>query len=163
MADEIGYEALSQDAMRGVVRNVLKRIKELGHLPDEHHFYISFKTKAEGVEVSPVLAGKFPNDMTIVVQYQYWDLVVEDEYFELVLKFSGTPEHLVIPYAALTRFVDPSVNFGLAFDVEQSATSKPLEKKALGKSGGDTKNSTKDSAPEGTVVSLDAFRRKTSD
>lgn len=159
MADEIGYDALSQDAMRGVVRRALTQVKTLGHLPGEHHFYISFKTKANGVTISPQLAEKFPNDMTIVVQYQYWDLVVEESFFEIVLKFSGAPEHLHIPYAALTRFVDPSVNFGLAFDVDQTAANE---------TSGESLDADKDSAIDkkdvaGTVVSLEAFRRKTSD
>lgn len=154
MTDYIGYEALSQAAMRGVVREALRRAKSNGGLPGEHHFYISFRTRAPGVKIAPHLVQRFPEEMTIVVQHQYWDLEVHDGHFEIVLKFSGVPQHLSIPLAAITRFVDPSVNFGLAFETQGKdtgviapATEVPAEADAQ-------------KVPGETVVNLDAYRRK---
>lgn len=156
MTDYIGYEALSQAAMRGVVREALRRAKVNGGLPGEHHFYISFRTRAPGVKIAPHLVQRFPEEMTIVIQHQFWDMEVHDGHFEVVLKFSGVPQHLSIPLAAITRFVDPSVNFGIAFEAQSKdsgviapATAAPVEEpQPTPKAAGDT------------VVSLDAFRRK---
>jgi hypothetical protein len=122
MTDYIGYEALTQAAMRGVVREALKRAKANGGLPGDHHFYITFRSKAPGVRMADYLTERFPVDMTIVVQHQFWDLEVHDGHFEIILKFSGVPQHLFVPYAAITRFVDPSVNFGLTFEAQDKDT-----------------------------------------
>lgn len=154
MTDYIGYDALSQAAMRGVVREALRRAKSSGGLPGEHHFYISFRTRAPGVKIAPHLVQRFPEEMTIVIQHQYWDLEVHDGHFEIVLKFSGVPQHLSIPLAAITRFVDPSVNFGLAFET-QSRDAGVITPAAAAPAG------EYEAKPPGeTVVNLDAYRRK---
>lgn len=154
MTDYIGYDALSQAAMRGVVREALRRAKSSGGLPGEHHFYISFRTRAPGVKIAPHLVQRFPEEMTIVIQHQYWDLEVHDGHFEIVLKFSGVPQHLSIPLAAITRFVDPSVNFGLAFET-QSRDAGVIAPAAAAPAG------EYEAKPPGeTVVNLDAYRRK---
>jgi len=157
MADDIiGYEALAQDALRGVVRRALDITAKAGAAPGEHHFYITFKTKARGVVIADYLADKYPDEMTIVVQHQFWDLMTDDKHFEVVLKFAGVPQHLSIPWGALTRFFDPSVRFGLQFDaVDAEAANEKVPEIA----GGDDANA--DAAPATAgVVSLDAFRRK---
>lgn len=113
----IDYAKLQQEAMRGVVRAVLQRIVKTG-LPGEHHFYISFLTLAPGVILSKRLKEKYPHEMTIVLQHRFWDLIVSEERFEVKLTFDGIPERLVIPFAAIKVFIDPSVRYGLQFDEE---------------------------------------------
>lgn len=112
--DLIRYDLLVQDALKGVVRKVLIDCKD--GLPGEHHFYISFQTDFPGVRLSNRLREKYPQEMTIVLQHQFWDLNVTDHTFEVGLSFSGVPERLLIPFDALTGFFDPSVQFGLKFD-----------------------------------------------
>lgn len=116
---EIDYDALAQEAMRGVVRAVLTRVQKTG-LPGDHHFYITFKTQAAGVVIPTHLAAKFPDEMTIVLQNRYWDLQIEQDHFSVGLSFNQIPSTLVIPYSAITAFVDPSVDFGLQFHVDDS-------------------------------------------
>lgn len=111
----IDYETLTQDAMRGVVRSVLVQAAKSG-LPGDHHFYISFDTSASGVVLSKRLKDKYPSEMTIVLQHRYWDLSVEDDGFEVKLTFDGIPERLVVPFAAIRVFFDPSVRYGLQFE-----------------------------------------------
>ena len=111
----IDYESLAQDAMRGVVRTVLARTAKNG-LPGDHHFYISFDTQAPGVGLSKRLKEKYPEEMTIVLQHRFWDLSVTEDRFEVKLTFDGIPERLVIPFAALKVFFDPSVRYGLQFE-----------------------------------------------
>ncbi len=111
----IDYEALAQEAMRGVVRTVLARAAKSG-LPGDHHFYISFDTEALGVTLSKRLREKYPREMTIVLQHRFWDLAVADDRFEVKLTFDGIPERLVIPFAAIKVFFDPSVRYGLQFE-----------------------------------------------
>jgi uncharacterized protein len=115
----IDYAKLQQEAMRGVVRAVLQRIVKTG-LPGEHHFYISFLTQAQGVILSKRLKEKYPTEMTIVLQHRFWDLIVSDDRFEVKLTFDGIPERLVVPFAAIKVFIDPSVRYGLQFDEEAS-------------------------------------------
>ncbi len=112
--DYIRYDILTQDALRGVVRTVLVDAAAKG-LPGEHHFFISFDTQAEGVRLSPRLKAQYPKEMTIVLQHQFWDLVVTNQGFEVGLSFNGVPERLVVPFLAIKGFVDPSVQFGLQF------------------------------------------------
>ena len=112
--DYIRYDILTQDAMRAVVRTVLADAATKG-LPGDHHFFISFDTRAEGVALSPRLKAQYPKEMTIVLQHQFWDMIVTDERFEVGLSFSGIPERLVVPLRAITGFADPSVQFGLQF------------------------------------------------
>ena len=112
---EIDYEALAQSAMRGIVRTVLTRVAKSG-LPGEHHFYIAFNTDAPGVDLSKRLKEKYPEEMTVVLQHRFWDLIVNEERFEVKLTFDGIPERLVVPFAAIKVFFDPSVPYGLQFD-----------------------------------------------
>lgn len=119
----IDYETLAQDAMRGIVRTVLVQAAKTG-LPGDHHFYISFDTAASGVVLSKRLKDKYPNEMTIVLQHRFWDLSVQDDGFEVKLTFDGIPERLVVPFAAIRVFFDPSVRYGLQFedpDIEPEA------------------------------------------
>lgn len=111
----IDYEALAQDAMRGVVRTVLTQAAKQG-LPGDHHFYVSFDTSASGVVLSKRLKDKYPAEMTIVLQHRFWDLSVSDDGFEVKLTFDGIPERLVVPFAAIRVFFDPSVRYGLQFE-----------------------------------------------
>ena len=111
----IDYETLALEAMRGVVRTVLIRASKSG-LPGDHHFYISFDTEAAGVSMSKRLREKYPREMTIVLQHRFWDLNVAEDRFEVKLTFDGIPERLVVPFAALKVFFDPSVRYGLQFE-----------------------------------------------
>ena len=123
----IDYEALAQDAMRGVVRTVLTRTAKSGLLGD-HHFYISFDTQAPGVSLSKRLKDRYQEEMTIVLQHRFWDLSVSDDRFEVKLTFDGIPERIVVPFAAIKVFFDPSVRYGLQFeaaDFGPDATSHP--------------------------------------
>lgn len=121
MADDlIRYDLLVQEALRGVVRKVLTDAARDG-LVGEHHFYVSFRTEAPGVRMSQALREKYPQDMTIVLQHQFWDLGVTEHAFEVGLSFSGVPERLLVPFDALTGFFDPSVQFGLKFDLSEGA------------------------------------------
>jgi hypothetical protein len=111
----IDYEALAQDALRKIVRSVLINVAKSG-LPGEHHFYIAFNTVAAGVTISPRLKEKYPEEMTIVLQHRFWDLIVSDERFEVKLTFDGIPERLVVPFSAIKVFFDPSVPYALQFE-----------------------------------------------
>jgi uncharacterized protein len=113
--DLLRYDLMVQDALKGVVRKVLADAAKEG-LPGEHHFYVSFRTGAPGVRISQRLREKYPDEMTIVLQHQFWDLQVHDHTFEVGLSFSGIPERLLVPYDALSGFFDPSVEFGLKFE-----------------------------------------------
>src|SRR4051812_12277239 len=112
--DALNYPALIDHAMRGVVREVLRRVSITG-LPGEHHFFISFSTNYPGVKISDQLKGKYPKEITIVLQHQFWDFRIEDHQFHVTLSFNGVPEKLTVPFAALTAFADPSIKFGLQF------------------------------------------------
>jgi uncharacterized protein len=113
---QIDYEALAQEAMRGIVRSALRRVAALGYLPGEHHFYIAFDTRAPGVVISKRLKQKYPEEMTIVLQHQFQNLIVTDDRFEVTLSFGNVPERLAIPLRAVRVFFDPSVPYGLQFD-----------------------------------------------
>src|ERR1700730_6863954 len=118
--DLIRYDLLVQDALRGVVRQVLSGTAREG-LPGDHHFYISFRTHARGVRLSSRMRDLYPDEMTIVLQHQFWDLSVAEQAFEVGLSFHNVPEMLLIPFDAVTRFADPSVGFELQFLVEDEA------------------------------------------
>ncbi len=124
--DHIRYDILTQEALRGVVRKVLSEVARTG-LPGEHHFFISFLTRAPGVRLSQRLLEQYPNDMTIVLQNQFWDLKVGEAGFEVGLSFDDKPEALEIPFAAIKGFFDPSVQFGLQLT---GATATPSEDEA---------------------------------
>ena len=113
--DLIRYDVLVSDALRGVVRQVLTEIAATG-LPGEHHFYITIDTRLPGVRISSALRQRFPEEMTVVLQHQFWDLKVTEQTFEVGLSFSGVPERLLIPFSSVTGFADPSVDFALKFE-----------------------------------------------
>ena len=113
--DHIRYDILAQEALRGVVQTVLKDAAKNG-LPGEHHFYITFDTRAEGVRLPSRLLAQFPEAMTIVLQHQFWDLVVGDTSFEVGMSFGGIPERLAVTFASIKEFVDPSVPFAVKFE-----------------------------------------------
>lgn len=113
--DHIRYDLLAQDALRSVVRKVLADTAKGGLLGD-HHFYISIDTRADGVGISDRLRAEYPEEITIILQHQFWDLAVYDDRFEVGLSFSGVPERLVVPFAAIKGFFDPAVQFGLQFE-----------------------------------------------
>jgi hypothetical protein len=131
MSDEtpdslIPYDEIVQEALRAVVGRVLGEVEATGRLPGEHHFYITFKTGAPGVNIPQHLRERFPDEMTIVLQNKFWDLAVDDEGFQVGLSFNQIPAKLEIPFAAITAFVDPAVDFGLQFhaavaDIEPAA------------------------------------------
>ena len=118
--DDIRYDLLAKEALRGVVRTVLAGAAKNG-LPGEHHFYISFDTRADGVRLSPRMHAQYPTEMTIVLQHQFWDLTVTDQAFEIGLSFKGIPERLSIPFEAVKGFFDPSVQFGLQFATQTAS------------------------------------------
>ena len=179
--DHIRYDLLAQDALRGLVRRVLTDAAKSG-LPGEHHFSITFRTKDEGVRMSPRLREQFPEEMTVILQYQFWDLKVTDTGFEVGLSFGGVPEKLAVPFTAIKSFFDPSVQFGLQFEtleVEQdndtpAETSESAESpespsavvtpiSAAAESDKSDKPSDDDPSgdkPSGEVVRLDRFRKK---
>ena len=168
--DFIGYQALTDSALRGVVRDALRRIEKSG-LIGAHHFYLTFKTHAEGVDIPDFLKEQYPDEMTIIIQHQYWALKVKEDYFEVTLTFKKLPAPLHIPFAALTAFFDPGVQFGLQFRAEGDGAPKPATGPVVVPTpppetkGADApepvagKPGTAGEKP-GEVVSLDSFRKK---
>ncbi len=123
MADEIPeslipYDEIVQEALRDVVGRVLLEVEKSGGLPGGHHFYITFKTRQAGVKIPKHLIDRFPDEMTIVIQHRFWDLKVEDDIFSVGLSFGGVPSTLTVPFAAVTDFVDPAVDFSLKFQAD---------------------------------------------
>jgi hypothetical protein len=167
--DLMRYDQLAQNALRGVVREALRKVQKTG-LPGDHHFYIAFNTRFPGVVLSERIAARYPREMTVVLQHQFWNLVVTEELFEVELSFDNIPEKLVVPFNAVKGFLDPSVQFGLQFEVVQadgqtdSAQKSLAESKMLPETEGEetTADGEKPEAESGEakVVSLDAFRKK---
>jgi hypothetical protein len=187
--DHIRYDILAQEALRGVVQTVLKDAAKNG-LPGEHHFYITFDTRAEGVRLPSRLLAQFPEAMTIVLQHQFWDLVVGDTSFEVGMSFGGIPERLIVTFAAIKEFVDPSVPFGVKFEQvvaeapaattapasttpagEPQPSAEPMQTRttpavaAVPQPASETQQAPSDDDPHkpaggGEVVSLDRFRKK---
>jgi hypothetical protein len=124
--DLIRYDLQVQDALRGVVRKVLADAARDG-LPGEHHFYITFRTHDPGVNLSPRLREQYPEEMTIILQYQFWDLKVDELGFEVGLHFKNVPEKLAVPYDAIAGFYDPSVQFGLKFEAQEDGEDGDVE------------------------------------
>ncbi len=155
--DEMHYEQLAQEALRGVVRAALERAASPTGIPGAHHFYITFRTQAPGVSVPPDILAKYPEEMTVVLQHQYWDLAIEQDRFSVMLKFGGVPKVLSAPFKAVTRFYDPSVQFLLQFEAPEIEPEAPmyiaeaLEPEPVRPPSGDE-------GPK--VVSLDQFRKK---
>jgi hypothetical protein len=172
--DHIRYDVLARDALRGVLRRVLVDAAAHG-LPGEHHFYITFASKAPGVKLSARLLAQYPEEMTIILQHQFWDLTVTDDRFEVGLSFGGIPERLVVPFAAIKSFLDPSVKFGLQFETsdeaaegmpaEATSSGTPAELPSVPSPPASAAPAETDEAPakpsEGAeVVRLDRFRKK---
>ncbi len=167
----MGYPELMERALKGVVRAALDLIADDG-LPGEHHLYITFRTEAPGVDITPRLRAQYPEEMTVVLQHQFWGLETDDDGFEVTLSFGGISERLVIPWDAMVGFVDPSVEFGLRFgtdleavldgDADEDETGE-AEAEAAGEAG-DSEAAEADEADEagktGEVVTLDSFRKK---
>jgi hypothetical protein len=165
------YDQMIEEALRGVVRRALRTVAESG-LPGNHHFYITFKTTAPGVELAPRLKEKYPDEMTIVLQYQFWGLTVDTEQFEVTLSFNEVPEKLVVPFAAITAFADPAAKFGLQFQQETGAAPEEASDTATGTDApappraaprpteAPTSGEANRPAGEAKVVTLDSFRRK---
>jgi hypothetical protein len=146
--DLIRYDLLAQDALRGVVRTVLTDVAARG-LPGEHHFFIAFDTRADGVKISDRLRSQYPEEMTIVLQHQFWDLIVRDDGFDVGVSFNGIPERLTVPYAAIKGFFDPSVQFGLQFETvtEPKSMAKDAAQDSAPPGGQDTKPGAEPHAP----------------
>jgi hypothetical protein len=153
--DLMHYDAMAQDALRGVVRAALKRAAATGGLPGDHHFYITFKTRAPGVSGPAEVLSKYPDEMTIVLQHEFDDLAPGETFFSVTLRFGGVPRTLSIPYAAVSRFMDPSVQFMLQFDTPDAPIEPPLEPT---EPTDEVPPSAGDDEPK--VVSLDQFRKK---
>lgn len=149
--DLIGYEALQQEALRGVVRGALERAATPRGLPGDHHFYLSFRTDFPGVVMPDELLARYPEEMTIVLQNQFWDLAPGPTSFSVTLQFSGQPKNLNVPYAAMTRFYDPSVQYLLQFTPTQPARAAPARVKLA---------EAAQTSEEPKIVSLDQFRKK---
>jgi hypothetical protein len=144
--DHIRYDLLTQEALRSVLRRVLQDAARSG-LPGDHHFYISFNTSAPGVRLSKRLRAQYPEEMTIVLQHQFRDLTVSEQGFEVGLSFSGVNEHLVVPFDAIKRFFDPSVQFGLQFETMGTTEEAPAKD---GAATGEADTATAKPVPEGT-------------
>ena len=125
--DHIRYDLLTQQALRAVVRRVLGDVAKTGSLPGEHHFYVTFDTRAPGVKMSTRLRAQYPEEMTVVLQHQFWDLTVTDSYFEVALSFNGISEKLHVPLETVKGFFDPSVQFGLQFETVPEEATGPKE------------------------------------
>ena len=171
--DELGYDRIVERQLRGVAREVLAQVATKG-LPGDHHFYITFRTDHPGASMGPGLKAQFPKEITIVLQHQFWGLEVTDEAFAVTLSFSGKHERLHVPFEALVSFTDPSVKFGLQFELKnQQVELQPSEKPALvakeeapkalptkaEAKPAETGSSSSDAKPA-TVIALDTFRKK---
>ncbi len=155
--DMINYPTMIDAAMRGMVRDILKRVQTEG-LPGEHHFFISYSTSHSGVKMSDQLRAKYPTDITIVMQHQFWDFKVEEHQFHITLSFGGAPEKLTVPFAALTAFADPSIKFDLQF---QAIAVDDDFIPSIGETD-ESDEASDDNADDGVdkIISLDAFRKK---
>ena len=161
MADDlIRYDILVQDALRGVMKRILHEVSQTG-LPGEHHFFVTFDTLAPGVRISNRLRERYPEQMTIVVQFQFWDLKVSDHGFEIGLSFNDIAEKLVVPFSAVRGFYDPSVNFELEFDAP-AEVNEPIALEPAAVVVPAISQAEKPAPAEGSaqVVSLDSFRQK---
>ena len=178
--DHIRYDLLTQEALRSVIRTVLTDAAVKG-LPGDHHFFITFDTRADGVRISARLKASYPQDMTIVLQHQFWDLAVGDEDFEVGLAFGGVTELITVPFDAVTAFFDPAVQFGFQFETiegtasaEADSGAQPAEKPASVTARSVAEENKPEALPAlpeaetpvpdqgsgGEVVRLDRFRKK---
>jgi uncharacterized protein len=168
--DLMRYDQLAQNALRGVVRDALRRVEKSG-LPGDHHFYIQFNTKYPGVNIGARLAERYPREMTVVLQHQFFNLQVTEERFQVELSFDNIPERLIVPFASVKGFLDPAVQFGLQFEVvmaESAEAATELKNKKAAQTNLEDPSTEKplasaveDKSEDGPkVVSLDAFRKK---
>jgi hypothetical protein len=179
--DLMRYDQLAQNALRGVVREALRKVEKTGSLPGDHHFYIAFNTRHPGVDIGERLSARYPREMTIVIQHQFWNLAVHDDHFRVNLNFDHVPETLIVPFSAVKGFLDPAVQFGLQFEVV-AAEAAPADDGKPAKPAKPARPVTKGKAPSAAapqnaappaddaaageppetpnVVSLDAFRKK---
>jgi hypothetical protein len=166
--DHIRYDVLARDALRGVLRRVLTDAGEHG-LPGDHHFFITFVSTADGVKLSPRLLAQYPEEMTVILQHQFWDLVVTEERFEVGLSFGGIPERLVVPFSSIKSFFDPSVQFGLQFETTDGATIAATDEQpaaplpatsALAAPAKEAEDEPAKPSEGAEVVRLDRFRKK---
>ncbi|MEM6811714.1 MAG: ClpXP protease specificity-enhancing factor SspB [Pseudomonadota bacterium] len=152
------YDRMVESALRGVVQEAIEEIIEYGGLPGDHHFYITFMTDYPGVKIPDYLKDRYPGEMTIVLQFQYDDLFVDEEKMMVTLSFNNVPERLEIPLAAITIFADPSVNFALQFQPMEEEGGPDYDPDDDDSGPFDDDGS--DDQPKGEVVSLDKFRKK---
>ena len=163
--DSLHYDRMVETALRGVLRKALTVALEHG-LPGDHHFYITLRTDHPGVSLSKQLRERYPTEITIVLQHQYWDLEVREDGFDVTLSFSDVPEALSVSYDAVTAFADPSVRFGLQFNVveaDEGDERRPDELASVRDGQGKSKkppSDTGEAEAPGKVVTLDAFRKK---
>ena len=150
------YDMMVEEALRGVVIKALKQLATAG-FSNEHHFYITFKTKGKGVDIPSFLTARYPDEMTIVLQHQFWDLQIREFEFEVALGFNEKRERLLIPFNCISGFSDPSVKFGLQFQVIEEAEEEVLENLLSNETT--STNKTINEAVSGDVVSLDNFRK----
>jgi hypothetical protein len=156
------YPRMMREALRQVPREALRRAAESG-LPEPHHFYLSFRTDHPGVEVASFLRDRYPEEMTVILQHQFWDLEVDDEAFSVGLSFGGRPEHIRVPFGALTAFLDPGAEFGLRFDgVPAPPSGDAPTSKVDGASAAEDGSKPGEAAVRtpAEVVSIDKFRKK---
>jgi hypothetical protein len=160
--DRLRYDKMVEDALRGVVRKALREAADKG-LPGDHHFYVTFDTTHDGAELPDWLRSQYPEQMTIVLQHQFWGLDVEEDRFSVTLSFNNRQERLTVPFAAIASFADPAVKFGLQFETGTGEEERP---KSVGKIAPPPPAAAKPAAapapsPNGAdVVTLDAFRKK---
>ena len=158
----IDYGRMVETALRTVVRDVLLRLDKEG-APPPHHFYVTFRTRHPGVVIPEFLRDRYPTDMTIVLQHQFWDLAVDDDGFAVTLSFSDQLQRLRVPYAAIKVFADPGVEFGLQFTIDDESEPESADVKLLGASVKDVTEEQGEPAAESggaEIVTLDRFRKK---
>jgi uncharacterized protein len=154
------YDQMVELALRGVVSHALQEAQMRG-LPGDHHFFVTFRTTRPGVGLADWLRQQYPQEMTIVLQHQFWDLSVEADRFSVTLSFGGRHERLTIPFAAISAFADPSVKFGLQFEAsDDDATKQAGESRRAELPAGGGEKPSRDQGKSGEVVTLDAFRKK---
>lgn len=147
----LDYQHLIRDALRDVVRRAMEQVAEHG-LPGEHHFYLSFRTEAEGVSVPQVLSRRYPEEITVVLQNQYWGLEVDEEGFSVTLAFDGSRQPIAVPWEALTAFVDPAAELALRFGPERPGGD--------GDGEGEGEAAPGSADPTDEVVNIRQFRKK---
>ncbi len=160
---QLPYDEWIRDALRGVMRRALAHVSEEG-LPGDHHFYITFKTGDTGVQLPPDLRARYPDEMTIVLQHKFWDLGVDDDGFDVTLKFFGVSRHLRVPFETVTGFVDPAINFAIQLQdqAEEAAKARREAASETTEAGGAAEREDRpavENSQTGDVITLDSFRK----